>query len=636
MLDYTILKDKKCWIITTEDYTCGYKKYFDEGKIVMGLGSDFDLSEYIDSRKDISHKFKLDLDNFIKMSKNDYVAWNLNRVAEEGTKIYRENNCVIGQIKDDLKNIYKFEQGKGHILPINIIERRTRLFEKCDIVDCYKINKINDMKDFKYLKDFEKLSDQYNNFFIRMKYFGLENIQENDSNEIIINLNKLKYGNNEVLEEVKNFSKGDFLLGEFISKRDKFECRRVICKVKEVYLDNDKRIVLDLISSKCNNYEYSALIDIYEYEYGEDLINKNIRTHKNIIFYGPPGTGKTYNIDNEVLKIISISKYEKLKENRKELHNELRRLQVDNKVRFCTFHQSYGYEEFIEGLRPNDEGNFTLEDGLLKQIAIDAMFEGLTYELKADLIEELSCEAKNNISNEQKKELVLRYINDSSKFDFLNCDQYVLVIDEINRGNISKIFGEAFTLLEEDKRLGSENEVVLKLPYSKEDFTLPPNLHFIGTMNSSDKSIAPIDIALRRRFRFREIMPDENILSVVDGIDLCELLKKINDRIEYLYDRDHMIGHAYFIGCSCLDDIARVILYKIIPLLQEYFYEEWDKIGLILGGVGSSKDGDYIIYKEELNPEYLFKNNAEYGFNTQNRYYIKDEITAVELRKIYE
>lgn len=636
MLDYTILKDKKCWMITTDDYTCDYKKYFNEDKIVMGLGDDFDLSEYIDSRKKISHKFKSYLDNFIKMSKNDYVVWDLNRVVEEGDKIYRENNFVIGQINDDLKNIYKFEQGKGHILPINIIGRRTKLLEKCDRVECYRINKINDEKDFKDLKDFEKLSDQYNNFYIAMRYFGLENIEENDSNEIIINLNKLKYGNNEALKEIKNFSKGDFLLGEFMSKRDEFECMRVIGKIKEIYLDKDKKIVLDLISSKQDEYEYSSFINIFEYAYGEDLINKNIRTHKNIIFYGPPGTGKTYNIDNQVLKIISISKYEDVKDNRKELHNELRRLQVDNKVRFCTFHQSYGYEEFIEGLRPNDVGDFTLEDGLLKKIAIDAMFEGLIYELKANLIEESTCEDKNNISNEEKKKLVLRYINDSSKFDFFDCSQYVLVIDEINRGNISKIFGEAFTLLEEDKRLGNENEVVLKLPYSKEDFTLPPNLHFIGTMNSSDKSIAPIDIALRRRFRFREIMPDENILSVVDGIDLCELLKKINGRIEYLYDRDHMIGHAYFIGCSCLDDIAQVISYKIIPLLQEYFYEEWDKVGLILGGVGSSKDGDYIIYKEELNAEYLFKNNSEYGFNAQNRYYIKDEITAVELRKIYE
>lgn len=636
MLDYTILKEKKCWVITTDDYTCNYKKYFDEDKIVMGLGSDFDLSDYIDSGKVISHKFKSSLDNFIKMSKDDYVVWSLNRVVEKGDKIYRENNWVIGQINDDLENIYKFEKGKGHILPINIVGRRIKLLEKCDRVDCYRINKINDMEDFKDLKDFEKLSDRYNNFFITMRYFGLENIEESDSNEIIINLNKLKYGkNNDVLKEIKNFSKGDFLLGEFISKRDKFECRRVIGKVKAVYLDKDKRIVLELISSKCREYEYSAVIDTFEYKHCEDLINKNIRTHKNIIFYGPPGTGKTYNIDNEVLKIISISKYEELKDNRKELHNELRRLQVDNKVRFCTFHQSYGYEEFVEGLRPNDVGDFTLEDGLLKQIAIDAMFEGLIYELKADLIEESGCEEKN-ISNEKKKELVLRYINDSSKFDFVACSQYVLVIDEINRGNISKIFGEAFTLLEEDKRLGSENEVVLKLPYSKEDFTLPPNLHFIGTMNSSDKSIAPIDIALRRRFRFIEIMPDENILSVVDGIDLCKLLKKINDRIEYLYDRDHMIGHAYFIGCSCLEDIAQVILYKIIPLLQEYFCEELDKVGLILGGLGSSKEDDYIIYKDELNPEYLFENNSEYRFNARDRYYIKDEITALELRKIYE
>lgn len=637
MEEYKILKDKKLWLITTDEYTQDYKKYFDEDKIVMGLGNDFDLSEYIGSTKEIKHKFKKYLQNFVKISKGDYVVWKLNRVIKKEDKVYLEKNVLLCQSGAELRDIYAFEKGIGHILHSNVIKKRTKSVEKCDEIKYFKIDNVNSLKDFKELKKNKELSNKVNNFYIEIGYFGLENVQETANDEIIINLNNLKYGNKDILENMNEISKEDFLFGEFISKEEEFQCKRVIGKIKEITLEKDKKIVLEVIDSSQNKYEYNSIINIEQYEgnWVEDFINKNTRFHKNTIFYGPPGTGKTYDIDNEVLKIISISKYEEVKDNRKELHNELRRLQGENKVSFCTFHQSYGYEEFIEGLRPNDAGDFTLEDGLLKHIAIDAMFEGLIYELKADLIEEHECE-ECNIPYEDKKKHVLKYINDSNKFDFFDCNQYVLVIDEINRGNISKIFGEAFTLLEEDKRLGCENEVVLKLPYSKENFSLPPNLHFIGTMNSSDKSIAPIDIALRRRFRFKEIMPDENLLKEVDGINLCELLKKINERIEYLYDRDHMIGHAYFIGCKTLDDIAQVVVYKIIPLLQEYFYEEWNKIGLILGGVGNSKNDEFIIYKDEINPEKLFRNASDYGFNLRDKYYIKDDITEVELRKIYE
>ncbi len=212
----------------------------------------------------------------------------------------------------------------------------------------------------------------------------------------------------------------------------------------------------------------------------------------------------------------------------------------------------------------------------------------------------------------------------------------MLVIDEINRGNISKIFGELITLLEEDKRLGCENEMKLKLPYSKEDFILPLNLHIIGTMNSSDKSIAPIDIALRRRFKFIEIMPDEKLLSTIDGIDLKKMLKKINDRIEYLYDRDHTIGHAYFINDRSLEDIKETLTDRIIPLLHEYFYEDFNKIGLVLGGIGSSKDDKCIIYKEEMNPDDLFNDTSEYDFNVITKYHVKNTITEIEIKKIYE
>lgn len=272
-----------------------------------------------------------------------------------------------------------------------------------------------------------------------------------------------------------------------------------------------------------------------------DAVSAHTSTHpRNQILYGPPGTGKTWQTVNLALAIVDGTA---------EADHDLQRyheLHASGQIAAATFHQNFAYEDFIEGIRPvlGDAGavRYALRDGLFKTMAQRAR------------------EAPDK--------------------------PFVLIIDEINRGNVARIFGELITLIEESRRAGEAEETVVTLPYSGEDFSVPGNLYLIGTMNTADRSIELLDTALRRRFVFRELMPETDhplLLRDVGGVDCRRLLHAINERIALLLDREHQIGHTYLLDVGSLDDLGRRFRERVFPLLQEYFFDDWSKIRAVLG-----------------------------------------------------
>jgi 5-methylcytosine-specific restriction protein B len=193
-----------------------------------------------------------------------------------------------------------------------------------------------------------------------------------------------------------------------------------------------------------------------------------------------------------------------------------------------------------------------------------------------------------------------------------NNKNYVFIIDEINRGNISKIFGELITLIEPTKRIGQLEEITVRLPYSKKLFGVPNNVYIIGTMNTADRSIATIDTALRRRFYFKEMQPNPKLLEdiMVEDLSISKMLTTINKRISVLYDREHTIGHAYFIPLRSkptIELLSEIFSNNIIPLLQEYFYEDYEKIRIVLGDSYKENEKEQFIVAIINNYEELFR-----------------------------
>ncbi len=406
---------------------------------------------------------------------------------------------------------------------------------------------------------------------------------------------------------------------------------------------------------------------IYKEQYfeNEKILSENQNLSLNQILYGPPGTGKTYHTIDKALEILGENLESRDRDEKKAKFDEYVK---NGQIVFITFHQSYGYEEFVEGIKPmmNNEANsqeiqYEIKDGIFKEICeralenednikdfnfhIDKLKEivkedgndpekyfklpntkysiqyrgGKTFRIKFDdmsknhkdypvsienIIKLYKTSSTNEIYNSAYVKAILNYLKTQGLKDYQEKDEktnlpYIIIIDEINRGNISKIFGELITLIEPSKRIGADEELKVTLPYSKEEFGVPQNVYILGTMNTADRSITSLDTALRRRFEFIEMMPDPSVLSDnYKDVNLQELLKAINTRIEYLLDREKTIGHAFFIGVKNLEDLKKVFQNKIIPLLQEYFYNDYALINAVLNDNG-------MLEKQDINSNYL-------------------------------
>lgn len=652
------------------------------------------------------------------------------------------------------------------------------LWEMINVTDEYDDNECNDRQFWLYKpgENGEKWEAMFRNGLMGLGWKDLGDLRNYNSKEEIENeLNKKypSYSQNRINDRMSNWNFcnsiniGDMIIaccsktkilgfGEVVSDyifdtqsdRDFYSLRKVKWLKRG---DGEWKLPVKCLT-QISEHDFDSIISKFQEN------TESTKQALNQILYGSPGTGKTYSTIDKALSILGFSNpqedsqldYEKIRSELEKLKSEEKiDISIDEsndracakalfdyyhneeQIEFVTFHQNYGYEEFVEGIKPDfDEENknvkYEIKEGIFKAICRKAndnltkskinqnisikqteqmrqniadfcesiqkeLWEKGIYDLGDNVnIKEITHSKNGNIrsfilgdsvtSNQcltvdmlrrdyqdileekikEPQNIKPRYKSNKDyhgnagyyhklykKFsDFLKGQNttlvqaetlkpYILIIDEINRGNVSKIFGELITLIEPSKRIGADEELRVTLPYSgsqsendetKELFGVPNNLYIIGTMNTADRSITSLDTALRRRFEFVEMMPDATKLEgkVIEGINLQKMLTAINERIEFLYDREKTIGHAYLLDIKNLDDLKEAFQNKIIPLLQEYFYRNYALIQAVLNDNGMIKEIEDSKKTSIINCK-GFKKLENIDFESKTIYSISDD-----------
>lgn len=569
----TFFNNIKYWLYSAGEKSYKWDEFYKDG--IMAIGWDYlgDLTKY-SSQEEIANKITKE-ENKTQYPMNDSKAnWEFAKDMQVGDIVYVKKglqDALIG--RGIVKSDYIYDANRNEYKSIRKVEWTHNGIYDVDF-------KVLDIKQWNQKTLTEISQSKYKDFCLKIEDVFMKKQPEENSNSLQVNipLNQILYG---PPGTGKTYSVRQYItdiVGQNPGLKTDNEEQKINNAVKD--LTWYSAIALSMYKNgknnkyKVPNLQHQKIIKAFAATKESKKIKATLwfqmQSHtsessenvNNSTKHPPYLFDKTENSEWYLTETGIKFVEENLSEQLEFLNAKNSSRKIEDFYKFITFHQSYSYEEFVEGIKPsinNDEDNATI-----------------FYEYNRGIFKEICQQANSDPEN-----------------------NYLLIIDEINRGNISKIFGELITLIESDKRVipngerifentkTQNEELVVILPYTKSKFGVPNNLYILGTMNTSDRSIASIDIALRRRFKFVEMMPKRELVADF-GINFADVFENLNTKIKILLDRDHQIGHSYFIKTKYenagSDELKAIWFSEILPLLNEYFYCDWEKLKLVVPG----------------------------------------------------